>query len=145
MNIAIKILSFSILYNLQLALPTPITWQNLKDVKFQKKYFKEIDEYLLFPTFGESVKKLNGKQIEIRGYMIPVDVKSGLYVISALPMSSCFFCGGSGPETIMEVNFKQKGHRFKTDDLRTIRGTLKLNDSDLEHLNYILSEAEIIK
>lgn len=91
MNSLLKILSFSILYNFQLALPTPITWQNMKDVKFQKKYFKELDEYLLFPSFGETIKKLNGKQVEIRGYMIPVDVKSGLYVISAFPMSSCFF------------------------------------------------------
>ncbi|MCU0324069.1 MAG: DUF3299 domain-containing protein [Spirosomaceae bacterium] len=124
---------------------TLITWKTLKDVRFQNKFFKDLGEYLLFPTFGESVKKLEGKSVSIRGYMIPVDVNEGLYVISALPMSSCFFCGGSGPETIIEVNFKNKKMRFKTDEVRTIKGILKLNDSEIEHMNYILNTAELVE
>jgi hypothetical protein len=143
MKILAKILIISTLFGFQLALPTPISWKILKDVKFQNKYFKELDENLLFPTFGESVRKLEGKSVSIKGYMIPVDVSSGLYVVSALPMSSCFFCGGSGPESVIEVNFKKKGLKFKTDEQRTIKGILKLNDKDIEHMNYILNYAEV--
>lgn len=124
---------------------TLITWKTLKDVRFQNKFFKDLGEYLLFPTFGESVKKLDGKPVSIRGYMIPVDVNEGLYVISALPMSSCFFCGASGPETVIEVNFKNKKMRFKTDEIRTIKGILKLNDSEIEHMNYIFNSAELVE
>jgi hypothetical protein len=143
MKILVRTLIISTLFSFQLALPTPISWKILKDVKFQNKYFKELDENLLFPTFGESVRKLEGKSVSIKGYMIPVDVSSGLYVVSALPMSSCFFCGGSGPESVIEVNFKKKGLKFKTDEQRTIKGILKLNDKDIEHMNYILNYAEV--
>lgn len=147
MKIVSKILIMSILcfgFDIN-AQSTLITWKTLKDVRFQNKFFKELNEYLLFPTFGETIKKLEGKSVSIRGYMIPVDINEGLYVISALPMSSCFFCGGSGPETVVEVNFKNKKMRFKTDEVRTIKGVLKLNDSEIEHMNYILNMAELIE
>jgi len=140
--LVISILCFSFLSEAQTTL---ITWKTLKDVRFQNKFFKDLGEYLLFPTFGESVKKLDGKSVSIRGYMIPVDVNEGLYVISALPMSSCFFCGASGPETVVEVNFKNKKMRFKTDEIRTIKGILKLNDSEIEHMNYIFNSAELVE
>lgn len=147
MKKVIKILIISILcfgFNAE-AQSTLITWKTLKDVRFQNKFFKDLGEYLLFPTFGESVKKLDGKSVSIRGYMIPVDVNDGLYVISAMPMSSCFFCGASGPETVIEVNFKNKKMRFRTDEIRTIRGVLKLNDSEVEHMNYIFNSAELVE
>lgn len=140
--LVISVLCFSFLAEAQTTL---ITWKTLKDVRFQNKFFKDLGEYLLFPTFGESVKKLDGKSVSIRGYMIPVDVNEGLYVISALPMSSCFFCGASGPETVVEVNFKNKKMRFKTDEIRTIKGILKLNDSEIEHMNYIFNSAELVE
>lgn len=140
--LVISILCFSFLAEAQTTL---ITWKTLRDVRFQNKFFKDLGEYLLFPTFGESVKKLDGKSVSIRGYMIPVDVNEGLYVISALPMSSCFFCGASGPETVVEVNFKNKKMRFKTDEIRTIKGILKLNDSEIEHMNYIFNSAELVE
>jgi hypothetical protein len=41
------------------------------------------------------------------------------------------------------VNFKKKGLKFKTDEQRTIKGILKLNDKDIEHMNYILNYAEV--
>ncbi|MFN3850315.1 MAG: DUF3299 domain-containing protein [Spirosomataceae bacterium] len=140
--LVISVLCFSFLAEAQTTL---ITWKTLRDVRFQNKFFKDLGEYLLFPTFGESVKKLDGKSVSIRGYMIPVDVNEGLYVISALPMSSCFFCGASGPETVVEVNFKNKKMRFKTDEIRTIKGILKLNDSEIEHMNYIFNSAELVE
>ena len=124
--------------------PVEINWKKLSDVKFTRKLNKKVSMYFLYPTFGPDVTALQGKEIQIRGYIIPVDENENIYVISAQPMASCFFCGGSGPESIMELQFKNRKERFKTDEVRTIRGTLQLNPGDIEHLNYILKNAAIV-
>jgi hypothetical protein len=60
-------------------------------------------------------------------------------------MSQCFFCGGGGPESIAEVTFKVDPGKFQVDDLITVKGKLKLNASDIEHVNFILEEAVLVK
>jgi hypothetical protein len=90
------------------------------------------------------VNALQGKEISIRGYMIPVDENDNIYVISAKPMAACFFCGAAGPESIMELQFRRKKQRFRTDEVLTIQGRLALNANDVDHLNYILKDAEVI-
>ena len=56
-------------------------------------------------------------------------------------MAACFFCGVGGPETAIELQFKNKPN-FKTDEIVAITGTLKLNKDDVEHFNYILIRCE---
>lgn len=124
--------------------PLQISWKRLADVQFTRKLNKELSMYFLYPTFGLSVNALQGKDISIRGYMIPVDENDNIYVISAKPMAACFFCGGAGPESIIELQFKKKKQRFRTDEVLTVRGKLVLNVNDVDHLNYILKDAEVI-
>lgn len=97
-----------------------------------------------FPRFGPTVKALNGKAISITGYVIPVDLESGTYVISEFPMAACFFCGGAGAESIMQLKFKRAPRRLKTDERRTFSGTLRLNADNVYELNYILDGAELL-
>jgi hypothetical protein len=124
--------------------PLQISWKRLADVRFTRKLNKELSMYFLYPTFGLSVNALQGKEISIRGYMIPVDENDNIYVISAKPMAACFFCGAAGPESIMELQFRRKKQRFRTDEVLTIQGRLALNANDVDHLNYILKDAEVI-
>lgn len=56
-------------------------------------------------------------------------------------MSSCFFCGQGGPETAVELHFTDKSN-FKTDNIVTITGILKLNRDDVDHFNYILTNCK---
>ncbi|MCD8541033.1 MAG: DUF3299 domain-containing protein [Leadbetterella sp.] len=128
-------------FSLWLADTPAITWDDLKDVKFTRKFVKEEDMHFLFPTFGEKVKKLNGKELQIRGYMIPVDPEDKIYVLSARPMASCFFCGGAGPETIIQLNLKNK-KKFGTDEIWTVRGKFRLNTDDINECNYLLDACE---
>ncbi len=121
-----------------------ITWETLTDITYTRKFNKQEEMYFMYPIFGDKVKALEGKTVSIKGYMIPVDETGEFYVISAKPMAQCFFCGGSGPESLIELEFRKKGRRFKTDEIRTIRGVLKLNPEDVEHLNYILTSAEAV-
>jgi hypothetical protein len=124
--------------------PLQISWKRLADVRFTRKLNKELSMYFLYPTFGLSVNALQGKEISIRGYIIPVDENDNIYVISAKPMAACFFCGAAGPESIMELQFRRKKQRFRTDEVLTIQGRLALNANDVDHLNYILKDAEVI-
>ena len=66
-------------------------------------------------------------------------------ILSKDPMSQCFFCGGGGPESVAEVDFAKDPGAFQVDDLITVRGKLKLNSDDLDHINFILTEAVLIK
>lgn len=123
-----------------------ITWDVLSNVKFESKYYKNIDEYLWYPTFGEEVLALKGKTIQIKGYLIPVDMEEGIYVLSANPYSACYFCGNAGPESVMSLKFKTipKKH-YDLDEVATFEGELALNDSDVNEMNYILLNCREVK
>lgn len=125
------------------AAPFKVTWEMLRDVTFKKKWYATESIYMLHPTFGPGVQKLKNQQITITGYILPVDLDANLYVLSAFPFSACFFCGGAGPETVMTLNFKKNGRKFKTDERLTLTGTLKLNSDDIYQMNYIMDGAEI--
>lgn len=132
------------LTNKVLADPVKLSWESLRDVTFKKKWYAEESVYMLYPTFGQSVQKLSGKPVELTGYVLPVDLESNVYVLSAFPFSACFFCGGAGPESVVSLKFKKAGKKFKTDERRTFRGTLKLNADNIYELNYILADAEML-
>ncbi|MEO1624946.1 MAG: hypothetical protein AAFV25_07295, partial [Bacteroidota bacterium] len=94
------------------------------------------------PVFSEPIKKLDGELVTIKGYIIPVEgYKSHReFVFSAFPYNMCFFCGGAGPETVMEVEAKE-AIKYTTEPI-TIRGKLQLNDEDINRLIYALTEVE---
>ena len=125
--------------------PVKLSWEVLRDVTFKKKWYAEESVYMLYPTFGQGIQKLNGKTVELTGYVLPVDLESNIYVLSAFPYSACFFCGGAGPESVVSLKFKKAGKKFKTDERRTFHGTLKLNADNIYELNYIIADAEMIE
>jgi hypothetical protein len=123
--------------------PQKITWEILKDVTFKKKWYEKESIFMLYPTFGPNIKKIENKTVLIKGYMVPVDPESNQYVLSAYPYSMCFFCGGAGPESVMGLKLK-KNRKFKTDEIHVFKGTLELNANDIYELNYILTDAEVM-
>ncbi len=124
------------------SVPPAIGWETLNDVRFRKGYNVEVNEFFLYPRFGPTVRALQGKPIAITGYVIPVDAGGSLYVVSRYPMAQCFFCGGAGPESIVQLNFRSNSsRRFRTDETRCFTGTLRLNADNINELNYILENA----
>lgn len=145
MNSIFRFFSLLILFVLPAGLiaQQSITWDQLTDVKFSKKFDATLGIELLTASFGESVKALDGKEIIIKGYIIPLDPLGTQYVISRNPMASCFFCGGSGPETVAELRLHPKSiRRYATDELLSFKGILKLNESNSASLNYVILNAE---
>jgi hypothetical protein len=122
---------------------TEINWRILSDVRFTDKYSEEVQAYFYYPTFGKSVKALEGKEVYMKGYMLVIDRKAGLYVLSQNPFASCFFCGSGGPESIVELKLKAGHPKFSMDEVVTVKGRLKLNQDDIYQCNYILEDAEV--
>ncbi|TAG66912.1 MAG: DUF3299 domain-containing protein, partial [Runella slithyformis] len=120
-------------------------WESLRDVTFKKKWYPEESVYMLYPTFGPNINKLNGKEVLLAGYVLPIDMESNLYALSAFPFSACFFCGGAGPESVVSLKFKKSNRKFKTDERHTFKGVMRLNADNIYELNYILENAEIEK
>ena len=119
-----------------------LTWQTLSDVEFTDVYLEELDAYYWMPEFGPQVIAAEGKEFHITGYMIPVDVDEDFYVLSRFPFANCFFCGGAGPESVIDLRFPTREKRtYQTDDRLTFRGTLRLNADDVYQMNYILEGA----
>jgi len=68
-----------------------ITWDVLKNVEFDEVWSEEFQAYYMVPKFGKTIQSLDGKEVQIRGFIIPVDIVQDYYVLSANPYSSCFF------------------------------------------------------
>ena len=117
-----------------------LTWEDFADVSFDPEYNEKYDVHFLMPRFGEKIKTYNGKQIKITGYFLDISGSGEVFLISQNPMASCFFCGAAGPETIIEVSFKDKPP-FRTDQIVAVTGVLELNANDVDHCNYILNGA----
>ena len=118
-----------------------VTWHDLSKVTYTEKYFAAYDDFFLHPKFSTFVKALEGKLITVKGYFLNISSEDKLYILSKGPMSACFFCGQGGPETAVELQFKNRPN-FKTDNIVAITGTLTLNKTDVEHLNYILKDCK---
>ena len=132
----ITILLISVFFSFQLFAQNIINWELLKNVEFDEIWSEEFQAYYMVPKFSSSVKAFDNKEVQIRGFIIPVDIVQDYYVLSANPYSSCFFCGQAGPK-------QYEGLRM--DQVITFKGKLKLNVDDIYQLNYILEDAEIVE
>ncbi len=121
-----------------------LNWQFLSRVVFEDRYAEEVDTLVAFPIFHDDIKAIDGHPVIIQGYALPFTAENGtLHVLSAYPFSNCFFCGGAGQESVMDIITKKSFKAFPKDQVVAFKGKLKLNDTDLMHLNYMLEEAEI--
>lgn len=124
---------------------TESLWKTLAKITYKKEY----DEFLGFkidkPVFSDEIKALNGKEVTVKGFIIPVEgYKSHKeFIFSAFPYSMCFFCGGAGPESVMEVT-SLDAVAYTAESI-TLKGKLKLNSDDVNKLMYALTEARMVK
>ena len=122
-----------------------IDWGILADVEFEEKYDENSGLEILHAKFGGLVQSFDTQEVQISGYVIPLDPLGTTYVLSRNPNASCFFCGGAGPETIIKLALKPEAiKRYRTDDYRNFQGVLELNVSNEREFNYVLRNAEEI-
>ncbi|WP_299458533.1 hypothetical protein [uncultured Microscilla sp.] len=119
-------------------------WRTLMKITWVKKYNPQYNDQILYPKFNKTTLSLDKKMITVSGYLIPTEMYDGggkFWVLSALPFKSCYFCGGAGPESVMEVYTQRKRTTFDSGKV-TFRGRLQLNPDNPDHLIYILKEAK---
>jgi hypothetical protein len=120
-------------------------WKILSEVRFETQPVGEEGYEMDVPRFSDRLKSYNGKKITLKGYLIPLSEVGGkqAYMLSSLPFNSCYFCGGAGPETVIEMETKQT-ISFTTNQI-VVEGVFVLNEKDLDHHMYILKQAKRIE
>lgn len=120
-------------------------WKTLSKITYEKKFDELLGFKVDVPVFSQDIQDLEGKVVEVSGYIVPVEgYKSHTeFVFSAYPYNMCFFCGGAGPETVMEVTSVEP-IKYSTERVK-LRGKLTLNSDDINRLMYVLTEAEMVK
>lgn len=113
-------------------------WQILSEVSYESKTKNDLETDS--PKFSKRLQSFDGKKIILKGYLIPLSEFGGKdeYMLSSLPFNTCFFCGGAGPETVVELQVKQSV-KFTSARI-TVEGILVLNDNNPDHHMYILKE-----
>lgn len=126
--------------------PSKNGWDLFASVKFTEQFYKELNEFYLVPLLDSKIRAYEGKEVTLEGYYMPFDIGNQYtIVLSKNSYSQCFFCGGAGPESVAEVVFLSRPPKFKIDQIITVTGKLKLNDKDLNRMNFILEQAQLNK
>jgi hypothetical protein len=135
----------NLLYFIVLLQSGLVGWTDLSGVSYKWTYSAELGQKVELPIFGTKVQQLEGKEIVLSGYYLPIDMDDPYtIVISKNPYASCFFCGSdSGPESVAEIKFAQRPPRFGVDQVVRIKGKLKLNATDYDHMIFILLDAQL--
>lgn len=121
--------------------PLTVTWKVLSKINEVRDYSPLRNRWITKTVFSDDINLLDGKLIRIEGYIIPSDITGKTCIISSQPFNSCFFCGGAGKETVMELKL-QRQYWFTTDDVKMFQGKLKIQRLP-DQLYYLLEEAEL--
>jgi hypothetical protein len=121
----------------------------MKDVSIRYRYSLEHGAMVMVPLFGDQLTQYHDETITIKGFFLPADATGTTLVLSYNPMEMCFFCTGSGVESVMEIEpadgQRRQFSRLQTDNFIEVKGRLRLNARDVMRLLYILEEAELIR
>ena len=114
-------------------------WKTL----FEVKYTNWQENFA--PKFSPNIKKLDGKTLKIKGFLIPLDEKprQSYFLLSAFPYDMCFYCGKAGPESVIEVRCATPIKTSK--EPIVIEGKLELNADDPAHLFYMIQDGKLVK
>ena len=121
-----------------------IDWQLLSEVRYVNMVDMRTAYLTQKPRLSKNIRDLEDEEVEISGYILPLDVSGSAFALSRYPYSACFFCGGAGLESVMDVWFKNPNQAFELDQYVKLRGILRLSVSG-QGLIYLLDEAELVK
>ncbi len=140
--ISILIVSFTI--SAANAQTTENIWKTLAKITYKKQYDESLGFKIDVPVFSEDIKKLAGKEVKVKGYIIPTEGYRSHkeFVFSAYPYNMCFFCTGVGPETVMEI-YAKEAIKYNAESV-VLKGKLELNDADPNRLMYALKDVVLV-
>ncbi|MDF1698459.1 MAG: hypothetical protein P1U56_21590 [Saprospiraceae bacterium] len=121
-------------------------WNTLSMVTYERSFDETFGMDVEKPILNPIVRTLEGKEIEVEGYIIPLTgkIEQSHFMLSRFPQSMCFFCGKAGPESAAQV-FTKNGKKIPfTDKKVKVKGILRINVTDITNLLYTLEDGVII-
>ncbi|EJF51994.1 hypothetical protein SapgrDRAFT_0241 [Saprospira grandis DSM 2844] len=127
-------------------------WDIFLELEFDLGLDQSLEEVIMQPLFTKAIRAYDQQTIEIEGFIIPHDIVAqamgpgddgSMFMLSAFPTASCFFCKGAGPESVMEV-YPKSPIPYSQGKVK-IRGRLELNEFDFLKMAYLLRDAEIVR
>jgi hypothetical protein len=122
-------------------------WLTLGMVTFTGRFDPDVMMEIKIPRISPVVEALDGKEIEVEGYIIPLtgQTRQSHFMLSRYPQATCFFCGKAGPESAMQV-FMKNNVKVKISERKVrVKGRLIVNPTDASSLLYTLEDAEMIR
>jgi hypothetical protein len=121
-------------------------WQYLAKVKWIPQYDEKQQLVEAFPKFSQETVALEGKEILIKGFVLPLVLKNKPLVIGNKPFDleewPDEMCGGLAPEQMMMVFFEQPVPPLE--GVVMVRGILKLHPNGNSAL-YSLENAQLVQ
>lgn len=92
------------------------------------------------------IEALDGTEVTVKGYVVPLSGKKAQshFMFSAYPYSSCYFCGGAGPETIMEAFADGDSKIEYSENAITLKGIFKFTSKDPNDIMFTLEHAVLV-
>lgn len=122
----------------------PVTWSMLQDVMYGRSYFESIEMEVYVPLFPRKLLEIEGRNVTIEGYVIPIDGSQESLALSASPFAACFFCGKGSPASVVSLYFDGPKKNYVIDDFVQFEGRLRLNADNPEEFYYYLEDTEEI-
>ena len=121
--------------------PLKIRWATLEKVTMVEK------DGELVPEFSQELLDLQGKTVQVEGYMLPLDagITQLEFLLTSSATESCEFCAPGGPVSYAGVNTVQGEPIRVSLDRILVQGRLELIYYDPLGLCYRLVEAVQIK
>jgi hypothetical protein len=121
-------------------------WKMFAGISKERKYIEEVSAYYRIPVFTPDLQAHVGKELTIKGFYLPYSKIDSVIIISRYPNASCFYCGQAGIESVVMVELgREVPKTFRMDELFLVKGKLLLNNSDINRLAFILTDATVEK
>ncbi|HWK98289.1 MAG TPA: hypothetical protein VNQ55_00010 [Parapedobacter sp.] len=119
-------------------------WETFDQMMY--KVTKRDGQTIYTPHFPESLRRLDGKTVSLRGYMIPIEPgrRHTVFLLSVLPIYQCMFCGQNGIPPMVEVSVAGGEKIPFSESPRSIRGIVHLNASDESRAELQIREAIVL-
>ncbi len=117
-----------------------------KEINVEGKTKDGYDYQFFKPKFSEAVRKLDGQEVTVKGFMFPLDEteKQKLFLFGPFPVS-CPFHYHVSPSLVIEVHADKAPVKFSYDPI-TLKGRLRLVNVDPENSTfYKLVDAQLVK
>ncbi|SEK60611.1 hypothetical protein [Parapedobacter koreensis] len=105
-------------------------WETFDELMY--KVTHKDGQTIYTPHFPESLKRLDGKTVTLKGYMVPIEPRRrhNVFLLSVLPVYQCMFCGQNGIPPMAEITMADNTKLTFGEEPITIKGTVFLNGKD---------------